>query len=527
MHQYKIAFLLCLLVTFLIVLFVAVSECQRCLSYAAPNTDGFSQLKEDIDFVITWVDSSDKDWQVSLKYWNVRIFGTFQDRPERYPSKTNSSRELKTAVNSVLRYLPWIRNIIIVTQRPHIPEFLTLDTEKYKKIRIVHHDEIFKRPEDLPTFNSHAIESNIHNIPELSECFIYSNDDMYIVRHMLPSDFFDSSGRPLIGGHWVPNCFLVNMVFRLENRNGAYAAWATLIESIGTNFIFLPSHTCMPLTKALTFYTERNNMASYMSTSSTKFRLQKNLQIPPISFALNFGLLSRAVLQRRDSKLLVSLNALTDQYPTACLNESSDMQKLDFLDQKFLSPNPRRTIDVGGIIVMLVARCEDQLLCGASYLLLSQNLVKIIVLTKQSSTRRREMAEVVAKINMDGGYVEIVELGVPLLQDSNISFFPSTSGQQLVTNIIERIRGCTQVAQIVSHGDRGEHVNINQRLAHDIAKDVANQLHVPIETFREAWDRTVPELDATQKSLFARQRERLFRNYETLTYGRIKSNLPV
>lgn len=40
----------------------------------------------------------------------------------------------------------------------------------------------------LPTFNSDVIESFIHNIPELSEIFLYNNDDMMHTRYIDISD---------------------------------------------------------------------------------------------------------------------------------------------------------------------------------------------------------------------------------------------------------------------------------------------------------------------------------------------------
>jgi len=40
--------------------------------------------------------------------------------------------------------------------------------------------EIFPRKDDLPTFNSAAIECHLHRIPGLSENFLYFNDDFLL-----------------------------------------------------------------------------------------------------------------------------------------------------------------------------------------------------------------------------------------------------------------------------------------------------------------------------------------------------------
>lgn len=81
-------------------------------------------------------------------------------------------------------YAPWINKIFIVTDN-QIPDWL--DTN-HPKIRIIDHKEIM--PEEcLPCFNSNAIETCIDNITELSEYFLYANDDMFFSSPVKPDDF--------------------------------------------------------------------------------------------------------------------------------------------------------------------------------------------------------------------------------------------------------------------------------------------------------------------------------------------------
>jgi hypothetical protein len=49
----------------------------------------------------------------------------------------------------------------------------------------------------LPTFNSIVIESFIHHIPNLSEYYIYFNDDMILLNKVFISDFFDFFYKPI------------------------------------------------------------------------------------------------------------------------------------------------------------------------------------------------------------------------------------------------------------------------------------------------------------------------------------------
>lgn len=44
--------------------------------------------------------------------------------------------------------------------------------------------------EYLPSFNASAIEMNLHRIEDLSENYLYFNDDMYMIRDCKPSDFY-------------------------------------------------------------------------------------------------------------------------------------------------------------------------------------------------------------------------------------------------------------------------------------------------------------------------------------------------
>ena len=54
----------------------------------------------------------------------------------------------------------------------------------HPKLHIVNHRD-FIPEEYLPTFSSHAIELNMHRIPDLAEHFLYFNDDVYLMKPCL------------------------------------------------------------------------------------------------------------------------------------------------------------------------------------------------------------------------------------------------------------------------------------------------------------------------------------------------------
>ena len=141
-------------------------------------------MEEKIDFVITWVDEKDEEWQRE-----ARKYACSKDdiRPDRF----RDWGILRYLFRSIEAHAPWVNRIYFVTcgQKP-----VWLNTANEKLVCVKHEDFIDARY--LPTFNSCVIEDNLHRIPGLSEQFVYFNDDIIITNDVKPSDFF-LEGRPL------------------------------------------------------------------------------------------------------------------------------------------------------------------------------------------------------------------------------------------------------------------------------------------------------------------------------------------
>jgi len=134
-----------------------------------------------MDAVITWVDGSDPAHQARM--------APFLAGFEKKPISASSTRfadcgEIKFCVMSIIRFAPWIDNIYIITDSQQPPFYARIkDPTLRKRIRIVDHKELFSGYEySLPVFNSLAIEAMLWNISDLSDDFIYLNDDMMFVR---------------------------------------------------------------------------------------------------------------------------------------------------------------------------------------------------------------------------------------------------------------------------------------------------------------------------------------------------------
>ena len=130
---------------------------------------------EKIDAVITWVDGSEPNYQKKLKEYL-----TNNNTINRQYLHAN---EINLCVASIVKYAPFIRKIFIVTdkQSPNLDSVKHLVSKE--KIEIVDHEEIFRdNKEFLPTFNIRSIDALLFKIKDLSEKFIYFNDDMFLVK---------------------------------------------------------------------------------------------------------------------------------------------------------------------------------------------------------------------------------------------------------------------------------------------------------------------------------------------------------
>lgn len=161
---------------------------------------------EPIDFVITWVDGSDPEWR--------RLKDEFAGERATNDAQSNDRERyedwglLKYWFRGIERFAPWVRRVHFVTWG-HVPEWLNVD---HPKLNIVRHADYIPN-EYLPTFSSHPIELNLHRIEDLSEQFVYFNDDMFLIQKTDATDFF-KDGLPCATAGLIP--------FRIAKGDGLY-----------------------------------------------------------------------------------------------------------------------------------------------------------------------------------------------------------------------------------------------------------------------------------------------------------------
>lgn len=144
----------------------------------------------------TWVDGAAPGFQETL----AAAIGEGRDEYRRnavLPRRFRDNGELRYSLRSLEAHAPWIRNVYLVTNG-QVPDWLDLANSR---LRLVRHDELFERPDQLPTFNSMAIESVLHRLPGISRLFLYFNDDVFLGRPLREMD--------LMTRNRVPRSFVV------------------------------------------------------------------------------------------------------------------------------------------------------------------------------------------------------------------------------------------------------------------------------------------------------------------------------
>lgn len=170
---------------------------------------------EYMDVVFSWVDGSDPNY---IKSWE-KAAGRKMDSNGKLRSQDHGT--LRFAIRSVVDNVPFMRNLIIVTNN-QVPPWINTSVPN---LRIVSIDEMFKNKSHVPSFNSNGIEANLQYIPGLSECFLYLCDDYFISKKLGIEDFINEDGRQIM-------CNMLN----------AYAPHITRARCFAHTYILCHSH---------------------------------------------------------------------------------------------------------------------------------------------------------------------------------------------------------------------------------------------------------------------------------------------
>ena len=218
-----------------------------------------------IDFVITWVNSDDENWQKSFEQYhqNNKFFPCDSMTINRYRSELN---ELKYSLRSLQSSCGHIINkiFIVVHDRQTMPDWLKENDD----LIIIKHSQIM---DGKTSYNSLSIEACLKNIPNISETFVYLNDDIWLLGNWNIDDFiidnkiifhtdFNEKGRVVKQGDGSFEFMWNNTHRLLEN----------LYPDKKNNFRPALAHAPYVLKKSA--FIEHDNLPEICLTKKSKFR---------------------------------------------------------------------------------------------------------------------------------------------------------------------------------------------------------------------------------------------------------------
>ena len=255
-----------------------------------------------VDFVVTWVDSSDLDWLSKKEAYFSELHPN--DKKNNSSCRYREWNLFRYWFRAVEKYAPWVRYVWLVTCG-HTPEWLNLD---HPKLKVVRHDE-FIPTEYLPTFNTECIELNLWRIAGLSEHFVYFNDDFYLFNTVSKEDFFTGD---------LPNLCAVAMPLSPHDHMTAYEhSILNVIGLFNTSFKIRKIMYEAPEKWFYYGYDEQNRFNRITYTLANLYGMY-NPHLP---------------LSMRRSSMEQCYNSFTDSFHRTCLNKFRSME--DIINQVF------------------------------------------------------------------------------------------------------------------------------------------------------------------------------------------------
>jgi hypothetical protein len=279
-----------------------------------------------IDYVFPYVYCKDTLWQ-SHYLQTCRKLGLM---PQYNSERFRNFGFLKYVFRSIATNAPWINKIhLLVAYNTQVPPWINRDT-----VNVVLHSK-FIPAIHLPTFNSTTIEMYLKNIPELSEHFLYGNDDFYLNAPCDPSDFYDESGNPIMH----VNKFGLNRVTN-QFRKVVFNCYKKAKEfnnlKDNTTYFLKPEHQVTPMLLS-TVTNVYDKFKDYIEENVTPFRSDKNLN--QYVYSLTQYLSGNITDYKISSKYLSYEDGLSteeicdviksDKYKLMCINDTEGFKSED------------------------------------------------------------------------------------------------------------------------------------------------------------------------------------------------------
>ncbi len=258
-----------------------------------------------IDIVYAWADGNDPQYQKLLAQVSHKDmhYGRFAE-----------SNELFYSLYSVYKFAPWIRKIFIIVADYQNPNLHNLPSSLVNKITLVRQHEIMPASA-LPTFNSMAIETVLHLIPDLSEHFIYFNDDTMLGNHVQPTDFFSPNGEGYFFKKWLPRMFFQPIRLLWPEFNYLHQSITLhrqMVKKKNKSTVFWHGlHHCQPCRKSIFEMLWQHPEAKAILNTTLHSQLRANNNIQPTALMHLTGLESGLMQARKmpiSSHLFIKLH---------------------------------------------------------------------------------------------------------------------------------------------------------------------------------------------------------------------------
>lgn len=200
-----------------------------------------NKKQQPIDFVIAYVNNQDLVWRKSfIDYCSKHRLN--EKIVELLGSRYGGITFIYDQIKLVNKNMTWINKIYLL-----LSNIEQIDKSKLPDNVIIVLHEQFIPYIYRPTFNSCTIEMFLWNIPNLSEYFIYANDDMLPTGKLEPTDFFDK-GKIKI--KWRMDEFQeCSNVYSHQCHNNCMFLVKELNIKFNKNTILRPIHSFTPMRK--------------------------------------------------------------------------------------------------------------------------------------------------------------------------------------------------------------------------------------------------------------------------------------
>lgn len=305
------------------------------------------QVTEPIDIVYTWVDGEDPEWLARKQQTLHGVDTGTVNETAISDSRFTSRDELMYSLRSLEMYAGWFNHVYLVTDR-QVPSWLDVD---HPRLTVVDHREIFTDPDVLPVFNSHAIESQLHHIPGLSERYLYMNDDVFFCRPTTPELFFTGNGM----SKFFPSKAVLDVdepsardmpVLSAAKNNRSF-----VVEHHGRTVTNKFKHTPHPQLRSVLEELETADPEMFAQVAASRVRHPDDYSITSALYHFHAFALGKAIegriryaymdIARDDAELYLLRLSRRRDFDVLCLNDTNtapeQQEKLDALLGEFLS----------------------------------------------------------------------------------------------------------------------------------------------------------------------------------------------